>query len=116
MAKSILREKAKRFAISIIELNKFLNDKREKVLSKQILRSGTSIGANLSEAEFAQSPSDLINKSHVALKEASETRYWLELLVETDYISQEQFDKLFKDCSELINMLVSGIKTLKDSK
>jgi len=116
MAESIMREKAKKFAIRIINLNKFLRNKKDLVISNQILRSGTSIGANLSEGEFAQSESDLINKSQIALKEANETRYWLELLVETNYISQEQFDSLHKDCVELINMLVRGIITLKGDK
>jgi len=109
----IKQEKAKRFAVSIIKLCKYLNSKKEIIISNQILKSGTSIGANLAEAEFAQSKDDFINKISIALKEANETKYWLELLIETEVISREQFIILINDCTEIINILVTVIKTLK---
>jgi len=116
MAESVLREKSKKFAIRIINLCKFLTkEKSEHILSKQILRSGTSIGANLAEAKFARSNDDLIYKSQVSLKEASETKYWLELLHETKYITTKQFIGLQEECDEIVSMLVSGIKTLKEN-
>ena len=89
---------SKSFAIRIIRLYKYLSDiKKEFVLSKQILRSGTSIGANISESVFAQSRMDFVSKMSISLKEASETKYWLDLLYETEYISQEQYDSVSDD-------------------
>ncbi len=87
----------------------------ENILSKQILRSGTSIGANIAESESASSKNDFINKLYIALKECSETIYWLELLNETEFISKEQFDSINADCMELYKMLMSIIKTSKNS-
>ena len=89
---------SKSFAIRIIRLYKYLSDiKKEFVLSKQILRSGTSIGANISESVFAQSRMDFVSKMSISLKEASDTKYWLDLLYETEYISQEQYDSVSDD-------------------
>ena len=114
MADSIVQNKAKGFAVRIINLYKYLYSvKKETVLAKQVLRSGTSIGANLAEAEFAQSHNDYINKNSVSLKEASETKYWIELLIATGYIEKEQGDSLLFDCGELIKMLAAAIKTMK---
>ena len=106
--------KSKRFALRIIGLYKELrNEKKEFVMSAQILRSGTSIGANLAEAECAVSRKDLLSKLSIALKECSETRYWLELLYESDYIGEERFKSLYNDCQELMRILSSSTKTLK---
>ncbi|MCL2370893.1 MAG: four helix bundle protein [Firmicutes bacterium] len=113
--KSIKQIKAKGFAVKIINLCRFLREqKKEFLISKQIMRSGTSIGANLYEAEQAQSKEDFVHKNSISLKEANEKMYWLELLYETDYISAEKFDECRIDCEELIKMLVSSIKTTKN--
>jgi four helix bundle protein len=112
--KSILREKSYKFAIRIVRLAQFLQqEKKEFVLSKQIMKSGTSIGALIREAEYAQSNADFINKFSIALKEANETDYWLSLLKDTEYVELKLYDSLFQDCDELISLLVSTIKTLK---
>ena len=114
--KSIIEEKSKRFAIRIINLYKYLNvEKKEFVISKQVLRSRTSIGANVKEREYGQSAADFISKMSIALKEAAETSYWLELLAETDYITQEQFESINSDCTELIKILTSIVKTAKSN-
>ena len=103
---------SKSFAIRIIRLYKFLADnKKEYVIAKQVLRSGTSIGANVSESVFAQSRMDFVNKMSIALKEANETKYWLDLLVETDYLSNSQYDSIVDDVNKLIRTLVNIIKT-----
>ena len=114
MANSVLQDKSLAFAVRIVKFYKYLSDeKREYVLSKQILRSGTSIGANVSESKNAQSNADFINKLSIALKEADETRYWLELLRLSDIISKEEFEPLDKDAAELVALLTASIKTLK---
>ena len=87
--------------------------KSEFVLSKQVLRSGTSIGANVREAEHAQSDADFIHKMNIALKEANETEYWLELLFQSDYIEESQYDSIIADCRELNKLLISIVKTMK---
>ncbi len=111
---SVTREKSKAFAIRVVNLYKYLRDeKREFVLSKQILRSGTSIGANLAESEVAISKRDFISKVYVSLKECNETLYWLDLLYETDYLSEEQFNSLFNDCTEMKKLLMATTKTLQ---
>ncbi|MDR3184922.1 MAG: four helix bundle protein [Prevotellaceae bacterium] len=111
---SVLREKSYRFAVRVVRLSQFLkNDKKEYILYKQILRSGTAIGALICEAEYAQSTADFINKFNVSLKEANETAYWLSLLKDTDYIDSNLYTSFFQDCDELICILVSTIKTLK---
>lgn len=112
--KNPLRDKSYVFAIQIVKLSQYLQaEKKEYVLSKQILRSGTAIGALVRAAEFGQSKADFINKLSVALKEANETEYWLCLLKDTEYINLELFENLQSDCKELIAMLVSSIKTAK---
>ena len=94
----------------------FLNEeKREYILSKQLLRSGTSIGANLAEAEYAFSRNDFLAKTYISLKETSETLYWLELLKETEYLTREQYDSLRSDAEELRKMLSSITKTTKST-
>ena len=98
----------------IIKLYQYLTRiKHEQVISKQIYRSGTSIGANIAESKNAQSPADFISKLHVALKEANETMNWLNLLHDTSILSDDGFDSMTDDCSELIALLVSSIKTVK---
>ena len=111
-----LRQKSKQFAIRIIRFYSFLQkEKGEIVISKQILRSGTSIGANARESNNAQSTADFINKLSIALKEADETAYWMELLYESDIIDQQQFDSMYIDLKELIALLTSSIKTCKQN-
>lgn len=106
-------EKSKEFAIRIIRLYQYLNqEKKEHVLSKQVLRSGTSIGANLSEAQYAISKKDFLSKVHISLKEAAETSYWLELLYKTDYLSENEYNSMDKDCIEIIKLLTSIAKTI----
>ena len=108
--------KSKSFAIRIIRLYRYLcDDKKEFVLSKQLLRSGTSIGANLAEAECAISKKDFLSKVYISLKECMETKYWLELLYETDYLSEEEFQSIYSDCEELRKMLSSTTKTLNST-
>ena len=107
---------SKSFAIRIIRLYKYLSDmKKEFVLSKQILRSGTSIGANISESVFAQSRMDFVSKMSISLKEASETKYWLDLLYETEYISQEQYDSVSKEKKKITGTLVKIVNTTKQN-
>ena len=109
---NIIVVKSKDFAIKIIRLYRHLTDeKHEYVLSKQILRSGTSIGANIKEAIRVQSNSDFGAKMNIALKEASETEYWLELLHETEYLTDNQYNSVINDCVELIRILTSIVKT-----
>ena len=111
---SVTEEKSKSFAIRIVRLYQYLKDeKNEYVLSKQLLRSDTSVGANLSEAKYAISRNDFIAKQYIALKEVSETLYWLELLFKTDYLTQEQYDSIYQDAEELRKLLSSSTKTLQ---
>lgn len=117
MKESILRDKSKAFAIRIIKLYKFLlEEKKEFVISKQILRCGTSIGANFAEAIYGVSEADFMNKLSIAQKEASETIYWLELLYETDFITKEQFDSMLANADELVRLLAASIITMKKKK
>ena len=112
---NVILEKSKRFALRIIKLYKYLMaEHSEYVLSKQILRSGTSIGANAREATRGQSKADFYAKMNIALKECSETEYWLELLHESDYISEKAFLDLHHDCLELLKILVAITKTQKE--
>lgn len=114
MRDSIILKKSKAFALRVIKLYKYLNEqKREHILSKQILRSGTSIGANVKEAVYAQSRADFTAKLFIAQKECAETEYWLELLHESDYIIKNEFDSIYGDCQELMNMIVASTKTLQ---
>ena len=110
--KNIVVDKSFDFAISIVKLYKYLaNDKNEYVLSKQILKSGTSIGANVSEAQQGQSKKDFLTKMNIALKECSETKYWIKLLQATDYIDENQTELILKGCMELEKMLTKIVKT-----
>ncbi len=111
--KSLMQDKSYAFAVRIVKLCKHLNENKEFVLSKQLLRSGTAVGALLREAEFAQSTADFINKQSIALKEANETIYWLDLLHDTDYLESKLFESIQADCKEIIAILVSSIKKLK---
>ena len=112
MKDNLIADKSKQFAIRIIRLYQHLNENnREFVLSKQLLRSGTSIGANVREAIQAQSRKDFISKMQIALKEASETEYWLELLHETGYLSDKEFESISADCSSINKILISIVKT-----
>ncbi len=116
MKDNILKSKSLNFAIRIVNLYKYLSqEKREMVISKQLLRSGTSIGANISESEYAQSKADFITKLHISLKEAGESEYWLELLKKTDYLSETQYQSLIEDCREILKLLASSLKTLKST-
>ena len=111
---SVLRSKSFAFALRIIKLNKYLaEEKREFILSKQLLRSGTSIGANVRESEHAQSKVDFIHKLSIALKEANETEYWLDLLFETKYISETEFQIIKPKSTEILRILISIINTSK---
>ena len=111
MRDNVIVDKSKAFALRIIKLYKFLCDeKKEYILSKQLLRSGTSIGANVKEAERGQSNADLYAKMNISLKEARETEYWLELLHESDYIDDRAFESIYSDRQELIKILVSITK------
>ena len=114
---NIIKEKSYAFALRMIKAYKYLaQEQREFVLSKQVLRSGTSIGALIREAEHVQSPADFVNKMNVALKEANETEYWLMLLKDSEYIDEKTFVSIHKDCDELIRLLVSIVKTSKERK
>jgi four helix bundle protein len=112
---SILKIKTEVFAVRIINLYKYLIEKKETVISKQIYRSGTSIGANVAESINAQSPADFINKLSIALKECNETIYWINLLKDTDYISDKEFESMDKDSREILAILISSIKTTKNN-
>ena len=111
----ILEEKTYAFALRIIKAYNFLTSKNEYVLTKQLLRAGTSIGANCREATYAQSKMDFINKLSIALKEANETGYWLELLFKTNYIAENQYKELNSACISLRAMLISSINTAKEN-
>ena len=113
---NVVIDKGKAFAIRIIRMYQWLSkEKREFVLSKQCLRSGTSIGANLYEGVSGQSTADFIARLHIALKEANETTYWLELMKETDYITPEMYESINTDCVELIKLITSIIITTKQN-
>ena len=113
---NVIRDKSYAFAIRIVNAYKFLTEtKKEFVLSKQLLRSGTSVGALVAEAIHAQSGPDFLNKMNVALKEANETKYWLALLKDTDYIEEIQYESISNDCKELVALLVSIVKSMKDN-
>ena len=116
MSEATVKSKSKKFAVRIVNLYKYLcNEKNEYVLSKQILRSGTSIGANITEAECASSKKDFLNKMYIAFKECAETLYWLVLLFETDYLTNNEYKSIFDDCSELKKLLSSITKTVKNN-
>ena len=112
MAENVVRDKSKAFAIRIVKLFQYLTSrKQEYILSKQLVRSGTSIGANVKEAIRGQSKADFAAKMNIALKEASESEYWIELLHETGYLTDREFNDIIADCVELIKLLTSIVKT-----
>ncbi|WP_149205656.1 four helix bundle protein [Flavobacterium johnsoniae] len=112
--KNIIKEKSFAFAIDIVNLYRVLIEKKEFVLSRQVVRSGTSIGANIRESEHAQSKADFIHKLSISLKEANETEYWLDLLYETKYLSDIEFQNIKPKIIELLRLLTSIIKTSKN--
>ncbi len=116
MKENILIDKSIDFASRIIKLCKYLDEnKKEHIISKQIIRSGTSIGANINEAQYGNSRADFISKLHISLKETAETEYWLRLLYKSDYIDIKMFDSLLSDCLELKKILISSINTAKEN-
>ena len=117
MSNSPLRDKSKEFAKQIVILCRDIKSThRESVLTNQLLRSGTSIGANLHEAQYAQGSKDFISKLEIAQKECYETEYWLELLFETDYIPEAQYKILHNTCGQIRRMLISSLNTIKARK
>lgn len=115
MAESKLRCLSMEFSVDVIELVKYLKSVKETIISNQIGRSGTSIGANIYEAQYAQGKKDFISKLEIALKEASETGYWLELLYRTNYVDEQTFKSLSSKCTSLRAMLVASCKTAKEN-
>ena len=114
--KNIVKDKSLLFAVRIVNLYKYLTgEKHETVMSKQLLRCGTSIGANIREAEQAQSRADFLSKHNIALKEANETEYWLELLRRTEFITANEYESINNDCVELNKLLISIIKSTKQT-
>ena len=112
---NVVQKKSFQFSVRIVNLYKYLKtEKKEYVMSKQLLRCGTSIGANVAEAQQAQSRPDFINKLNIALKEAYETDYWLRLFYETQYLEPPSFQSIYKDCCELEKLLISIIKSAKN--
>ena len=117
MAQSILAIKSLDFAVRIVNCVRFLQcEKNDYVMSKQILRSGTSIGANIHEALYAQSKADFTSKLSISLKEASETVYWLTLLNKTEYLTSELYKSLRVDVDEIIKMIIASLKTVKENE
>ena len=115
MQESKLRELSMEFSVEIIELVKYLKSIKESIISNQIGRSGTSIGANIHEAQYAQGKKDFISKLEIALKEASETGYWLELLYRTKYIDDQTYKTLSAKCTSLRVMLIASCRTAKEN-
>jgi four helix bundle protein len=112
---NIALEKSRKFAIRIYNLYKHLCDeKHEYTLAKQLLRSGTSIGANLSEAQYSISKKEFLAKATISLKECAETEYWLDLLKETNLLSSTEYDSIIKDCKDLLHILIATVKTTKE--
>ena len=115
MSDSILRDKSKFFAIKIVNIAKKIDvDYKTSSLVRQLLRSATSIGANLHEARYAQSPADFVSKLEIALKECYETEYWLELLFSTNYLPEQEYKQLNADCGVIRKMLISSCVTMKN--
>ena len=116
MKENIISRKSYMFALRVIKAYKYLcTDKKEFVLSKQLLRSGTAIGALVREAEHAQSKADFLNKMNIALKEANETEYWLSLLKDSDYVENNVYLSIQQDCSEIIKLLISIVRSTKET-
>ncbi len=117
MRNSIIHQKSYAFALKVIRLYSFLTEKKkEYTLSNQLLRSGTSIWAMIREAEFGQSRADFVSKLSIALKEANESEYWLSLLYDSDFLSEEEFCSIHEDALEIVRILVASIKTTKSKK
>ena len=113
---NVILEKCLRFSVRIVRLYQYLcSESKDYVLSKQLLRCGTSIGANVNEAQYAISKGDFLNKMHIALKECAETLYWIELLYQTGYLSEPQYSSMLSDCEELRSMLSSITKSTRES-
>ena len=111
---NIIQQKSFHFALRIVKLCNYIKEtKHESVMTHQLLRCGTSIGANVAESEHAQSRADFTSKLNIALKEAAETDYWLRLLYEADYLSKKEFESVFTDCKEIERLLASIVKTSK---
>lgn len=111
---NIIQIKSYTFAVRIVRMSQYLiGEKKEFILSKQVMRSGTSIGANVREGHYGQSRADFIHKMSIALKEASETAYWLDLLKDTDYLTIEMYHSMMRDCNEIIAILTSIVKSSK---
>ena len=110
---SILKEKSLLLAIRVINLFKYLRERQEFIISKQIIRAGTAIGASIREAEYAESKRDFLHKLYVSLKEANETIYWLDLLMATKFIEQKIYESIKCDVEEIMRMLIKSIKTIK---
>ena len=116
MKKIVIADLSMDFALRIINLYKYLrNEKEEYIMSKQLLRSGTSIGANIAESEHAQSKADFISKLYISLKEANETKYWITLLSKSGYLNITEYDSIMKDLRIIIGTLVNTIKKTKDN-
>jgi four helix bundle protein len=114
---NVVRDKSFRFALRIVKLCQYLTEqKREYVLSKQVLRSGTAIGALIRESQYAESKADFIHKLAIALKEANETDYWIELLYQSEYIEEKSYKSIHHDIDELISILVAIVKKSKQNK
>ena len=117
MRDNLLIDKSVAFAVRIVKLHQYLiKNKKESIISKQIVRSVTSIGANINEANYGQSKADFISKLHIALKEAAETEYWLKVLTQSEYLSTEMGDSLLHDCMELKKILIASINTAKSNR
>ena len=114
---NVLLDKSLKFAARIVKLNKYLvKDKKETIISKQIVRSATSIGANANEAIYGVSKADFISKLQISLKETAETEYWLRLLILSEYITEKEGESLLNDCLEIKRILVSSLNTAKENK
>ena len=112
MERGTVRDKSMKFAVRIVRLSKYLNEqKHEYVIAKQVLRSGTSIGANIAEAQQGVTRKSFAAKMSIALSEAAETEYWLELLMRTEYLTKDEYESIVEDCKELERMLTSIVKT-----
>ena len=113
---SLTLDKSRKFAIRIYNLYKYLcTEKKEYILAKQLLRSGTSIGANLTEAKYSISRKEFLVKTTISLKEAAETEYWLDLLKETKIITQTEYDSIMRDCKNILYMLIASTKKMKQT-
>ena len=116
MDENIILEKCLKFTVRMLKLAAYLHNERQHVIADQIFRSGSSIGANIAESEYAATTPDFINKIKIAEKEASETAYWLRVLLTGDIIDQKQFDSLYEDVQELRRLIGSSLRTLKSKK